>query len=77
MKTKTIVYMLVYLIIIVPLPQLVSAQALADSQQQAKAKVECDKAREFWQQQNFEKAMVHFKHLDNMRIISVGAVFYF
>jgi CHAT domain-containing protein/Tfp pilus assembly protein PilF len=61
MKTKTIVYMLFYLIIIVPLPQLVSAQALADSQQQAKAKVECDKAREFWQQQNFEKAMVHFE----------------
>jgi len=56
MKTKTIVYTLLYFLIL-SYPLL--AQSIADSIQQAK--IECDKARKYWQQQDYEKAMKHFE----------------
>jgi CHAT domain-containing protein/Tfp pilus assembly protein PilF len=59
MKTKTIAYILIYILIIRLLPLLANAQPQADNDQQAK--VASDKAREYWQQQDYEKAMTHFE----------------
>jgi len=59
MKTKTIIYILYFCAIIFPLPLWASTQALADKIQEAKA--ESDKGRDYWQQQEYEKAMAQFE----------------
>lgn len=59
MKLKTIVIILFIIGIMIPLPLYASTPELADNSQQARA--ESDKGREYWQQQDYEKAMAHFE----------------
>jgi len=59
MKTKTIIFILFFILFVHPLLLWSSTQPLADKQQQAKA--ESNKGREYWEQQDYEKAMAHFE----------------
>ena len=56
MKTKTIVF---FIVIIFPLLLWASEQTIDDNKQLAK--IESDKGRDYWQQQDFENAMAHFE----------------